>query len=147
MRHANTTSLSILCVALVVAALTCVGWAETTLDASGERSPNVAPPQEQGSLNANVYVQTSGEYRACCYGIYAAAGLRLEELLEDAEPAPVRPAVVMDLDETVLDNASFQTLLYENNLDYTPALWVRFEREGANEVGLVPGAAAFIERA
>ncbi|MBD3348181.1 MAG: hypothetical protein GF400_03160 [Candidatus Eisenbacteria bacterium] len=103
------------------------------------------------STYANVYVQTSAEYRACCHCIYTVAGLRLAELMEeflDEETSTMlRPAVVMDLDQTVLDNSSFQTFLYENGLDYTPELWSRFEREGVEEVELVPGAKRFIERA
>jgi len=104
-------------------------------------------PYALGTRSANVYVQTSAEYRACCRSIYAAAGYRLEEMLEDAEPGPVRPAVVMDIDETVLDNSSFQTFLYVNELEYTPELWSQFEQEGIDEVGMVPGASEFIGRA
>lgn len=102
---------------------------------------------DQGSLLANVYLQTSAEYRACCHGIYTAAGSRLEELLEDADPRPARPAVVMDIDETVLDNSSFQTFLYVNGLEYSDELWDDFERRGVGEVALVPGAKEFIDRA
>jgi acid phosphatase len=106
----------------------------------------VAPPL-QGSLTANVWNQSSAEYRACCRTIYAAATYRLEEMMEDAVPAFERPAVVMDLDETVLDISSFQAFLYENGLKYTSELWSRYEREGKEEVALVPGAGEFIARA
>jgi len=114
--------------------------------ALGTLEPAVAS-QALGTLSANVYAQTSAEHRACCYGIFAAATWRLEEALEDAEPVPARPAVVMDLDETVLDNSSFQAFLYRNGLVYTPELWERFEREGVHEVGLVAGAELFIRKA
>jgi acid phosphatase len=99
------------------------------------------------ALYSNLYVQTSAEYRACCLTIYACATRQLEAAVASAEPPPARPAVVMDLDETVLDNAAFQTFLYENDLEYTPRLWAEFEREGVADIGLVPGAKAFIERA
>lgn len=110
-------------------------------------APEAPAAPERGALSANLYVQTSAEYRACCLGIYMAAGLRMEEILEDADPAPLRPAVVMDIDETVLDNSTFQTFLYVNGLDYSDELWARFEQEGVGEVGLVPGAKQFIDRA
>ncbi len=115
--------------------------------AGAQTAAALETPPEQGSLSANVYLQTSAEYRACCLGIYAGATLRLEEMLEDADPSPTSPAVVMDIDETVLDNSTFQTFLYVNGLDYSDELWERFEREGVGEVGLVPGAKGFIERA
>jgi len=104
-------------------------------------------PSEQGSLLANVYTMTAAEYRACCRTIYAAAGYRLEELMEDADPPLVRPAVVMDLDQTVLDITSFQTFVYENELSYTPARWSVYEQVGVHEVLLVPGAGEFIAKA
>jgi acid phosphatase len=105
------------------------------------------PSSALATLYSNVFLQTSAEYSACCHGIYAAAGYRLEEILENADPAPLRPAVVMDLDMTVLDVSSFQTFLYVNDLKYTPELWVEYERDGVEEVDLVPGAKQFIERA
>jgi 5'-nucleotidase (lipoprotein e(P4) family) len=144
MRH---RSLSILWILFALAALSLGDRIEAA-------SPNAAVLETQkpanaalGALSANAYVQTSAEYRACCYGIYAAAGRRLEEILEDADPPPARPAVVMDLDETVLDNATFQTFLYVNGLEYSDELWAAFERGGAEEVGLVPGAGEFIGNA
>ena len=132
---------------LAVASATCA--AETAPSAEEAAAPKTAvvAPVSLRTLYANVYLQTSAEYRACCYGIYAAAGYRLEELMEDADPAPLRPAVVMDLDMTVLDVSSFQTFLYENGIKYTPQLWDEFERGGVDDLLLVPGAKDFIDRA
>jgi len=129
--------------ALVLVALLAV--LSVAVPAFADTMPT-APP-EQGSLLANVYTMTAAEYRACCRTIYAAAGYRLEELMEDADPSPIRPAVVMDLDETVLDITSFQTFVYENELSYTPARWSVYEQVGVEEVLLVPGAGEFIAKA
>ncbi len=132
--------------AITLAALLMLTLAVPTVFAdTGAQAPAVPP--EQGSLTANIYNQTAAEYRACCMTIYAAAGYRLEELMEDADPPPMRPAVVLDLDETVLDISSFQTFLYENGLRYTSALWSVYEQEGVDEVLLVPGAGGFIAKA
>ena len=52
-------------------------------------------------------------------------------------------AVIMDLDETVLDNSQYQVELYEKNETYNPeswAVWVLKE-----EAKLVPGAKEFID--
>jgi 5'-nucleotidase (lipoprotein e(P4) family) len=138
---------------LFLALTTLMAWVATPISdaqaaSAGTAASKVAAADPVlGALSANVYVQTSAEYRACCYGVYAAARMRLEDLLEDAEPRPERPAVVMDLDETVLDNSTFQTFLYVNGLEYSDELWDAFERGGVEEVGLVPGAKEFIERA
>ncbi len=101
----------------------------------------------EARLAANIYLQTSGEYRACCQQIYHLAGQRMETILRSSNPPPERPAVVMDLDETVLDNSAFQTFLYKNKLEYTDALWAEFEEKHAQEVTFIPGAREFITKA
>jgi 5'-nucleotidase (lipoprotein e(P4) family) len=98
-------------------------------------------------LGGNIYLQTSAEYRACCYMIYKCAELRLETVIENARPKFTKPAVVMDLDETVFDNSAFQTFLYANNLEYTEDLWADYEENYSQDVTLIPGAKQFIEKA
>ncbi|MCD4689842.1 hypothetical protein K8S17_00105 [bacterium] len=148
MRHLNARRPLFACFVLLLVCLTTAGSAHAS-----ESTDPVLPGDVEahglltlGALGGNIYVQTSAEYRACCYGIYACASLRLEEMLEEADPRPAGPAVVMDLDETVIHNGSFQTFLYENGLEYTPELWDEFERRCVAEVRLVPGAREFIER-
>jgi acid phosphatase len=102
-------------------------------------------PQETRVLG-NLYMQ-SAEYRACCLQTYK---LALEKLVARLRTVPAdgpRPAVVMDLDETVLDNGPFQEFLYRNRLVYKEPLWEPWERDHADEVGAVPGAKNFIAAA
>lgn len=135
------------CVCAVALFLIAAVLLPSSLAAGSDGVPAEAAPSVRGSLSANVYTHASAEYRACCMTIYRAAGDRLAELMEDAEPRPERPAVVMDLDETVLDITSFQTFIYESGLSYTSELWEVYEREWGGEVLLVPGAGEFIDRA
>jgi len=97
-------------------------------------------------LDANLYMQTAAEYRACCIQAYNLATRRLKEL-HAAAGKDKRLAVVMDLDETVLDNAGFQAMLLRSRLAYDQRLWDQWEEKGANQVGLVPGAWDFIQEA
>src|SRR5215218_2026064 len=84
-------------------------YCATTRPAAAEPIPprvvNLEDPPHR-SLDANLWMQSSAEYRACCLQAYNLARRRLIEKLA-AEP-PGRwakpPAVVLDLDETVLDN-------------------------------------------
>ncbi len=95
------------------------------------------------SLDANLFMQTSAEYRACCYQAFNLATLRLKDATKGAKPA--KPfAVVMDLDETVFDNAGFQAMQLRSNLAYDQRLWDVWEKEHGEYVGLVPGAKEFI---
>ncbi len=108
----------------------------------------VAPPAENPRaklLYANLWVQQSAEYRALCRQIYRNA----EELIVDrlqrsrfAKP----PAVVLDLDETVIDNSGFQTWLHRNRETYSSEGWARWERWQAAQptIAAVPGAAEFL---
>jgi acid phosphatase len=96
-------------------------------------------PQERG-LDAILWVQTSGEYRACCLQTYR---LALERLIEKHRILPSdgkTPAIIMDLDETVLDNSGYETWLYQHGEVYSDASWKRWERDHGDEVALIPGA-------
>src|SRR3954466_13712198 len=87
--------------------------------ATGAQVPNPAAPQApvaikledppHRGLDASLYMQTAAEYRACCYQAYHLAALRLRNAAAARKPGE-KLAVVMDLDETVLDNAGFQAM-------------------------------------
>jgi 5'-nucleotidase (lipoprotein e(P4) family) len=100
-------------------------------------------------LDANLWAQTSAEYAACCRQTYRLAWKSLEEKLARRTKAPdgKKPAVVLDLDETVLDNSPYQTYLIRNGLTFSHETWARWEREHGDEVMLVPGAREFLDRA
>src|SRR5258706_6055187 len=81
------------------------------------RAADAPPPHDL--LNAVLWMQRSVEYKASAETAFALARLRLDQALADtgwtAAPAEqtgayreLPPAVVLDLDETVLDNARYQ---------------------------------------
>jgi acid phosphatase len=94
-------------------------------------------------------MQVSAEYRGCCYQSFNVARRRLGEKLRDAPAGgwAKPPAVVLDLDETVLDNGAFQARLIRNGLAYDQATWDDYEKNDFTQVRLVPGAKGFIEDA
>ena len=98
------------------------------------------------SLDANLYMQTAAEYRACCYQAFALAEERIgQEAIKPSRGA--QRAVILDLDETVIDNAVFQSTMIRNGWAYDQKLWDSWEKDHAAEVGLIPGAKPFIESA
>ena len=135
------------CFACLVAGLLL---GSTGLEFASSRQPAGTKPANlfsmQERLGANLYIQTAAEYRACCLQVYKTAEMRLEALMA-ANPKPLKPAVIMDLDETVLDNSAFESFLYENQKEYSPDLWTLYERDYPGQVRLVPGAKQFIQRA
>jgi 5'-nucleotidase (lipoprotein e(P4) family) len=117
-------------------------------DLPAPRNVNLESPPHR-SLDANLWMQISAEYRACCYQAYNLARRRMIEKLHDAPPHgwAKPPAVVLDLDETVLDNSRFQTRLIRNGLTFDEKTWDDWEKTGFAQVGLVPGAKGFIDEA
>jgi len=109
-------------------------------------------------LHANLWMQTSAEYQALCLQTFNAALREIKQAVKSAKRHQGRPmgadrkplAVVADLDETILDNARFQTemdvAVWADGTDggYTSKRWEQWERDNAAEVGLVPGAWSFI---
>ena len=111
----------------------------------------------EGGERATLWIRTSSEYRASAEGIYRNATAALPRALADpassAEPkqtdefAALPPAVVMDIDETVLDNSPAQArMILERTCpaDFL-AVWDAWLAERAAKA--VPGAADFIRAA
>ncbi len=85
-------------------------------------------------------VTNSNEYKILCEQTYKNAWNNLSQELKNASN---QSAIIMDLDETVLDNSDYQVGLTEKNESYNPeswSIWVNKE-----EAKLVPGAKAFID--
>jgi acid phosphatase len=57
------------------------------------------------------------------------------------------PCVVMDLDETVLDNGTYQTFLYDSGKSHSTELFSEFVTKNHQSIRLVPGAGDFIRKA
>ena len=107
---------------------------------------STANPQERG-IDANLYMQTSAEYAAVCLQTYNWALERLKMKLAATKHGDLRPAVVMDLDETVIDNSAYQSFLYREKAQSTAQNWEVWEKGYPQEVRLVPGAKAFVDAA
>jgi 5'-nucleotidase (lipoprotein e(P4) family) len=96
---------------------------------------------------AILWTQSSAEYRALAYQTFVLARLRLDEDLRGLDfrrktRRPLRAAVIVDADETVLDNSRFQAELVLRDLPYSGKAWHDWcERADA---GAVPGSVDFL---
>src|SRR5687768_7538458 len=88
------------------------------------------------------WVRGSAEYRALALQTYRAAGERLPELARGH--AAGTWAVILDADETVLDNSEYQRRRALLDSGYTEPTWSAWVRERAADA--VPGAAEFTRR-
>lgn len=133
-------------ICFVAGAWTSPWWTLPSAAGHAQANPAVVLTM-RGRLASNAYQQTSAEYVASCLQIYRCAEDRLRELVTPGRRRVDRPAVVMDLDETVLDNSTFQTFLLQNDLEYSDARWAVYEESFPDDVRLVPGARQFIQKA
>ena len=135
--------------AMIAAAL--AGCATTQTPA-----PEAQSVPQNDLLNATLWMQSSVEYKATTLGIYALARLRLDEALADRKwtATPERqgknyrklpPAIILDADETVLDNSKFQAEQIRKGVEYSEELWTAYVKAEVTEA--IPGAAAFTQYA
>jgi acid phosphatase len=85
------------------------------------------------------WFRTSAEYQALTLETYRAAGNRL--VLASQGLPRGSWAVILDADETVLDNSEYQKRLGAAHARYSDSSWARWVREAAAPA--VPGAAEF----
>lgn len=114
-------------------------------------------PAANDNLNAAAWIQTSIEYRLIAGQTFRSALYQLDRALktpdwdalvpdERANPATgLAPAVIVDIDETVLDNSPYQARLVRDGLTYDETTWDAWVRE--EKAMPVPGALEFAQAA
>ncbi|MBT5847063.1 MAG: hypothetical protein HOH86_10755 [Verrucomicrobiales bacterium] len=100
-----------------------------------------ATPQRTPFSTALDWVTRSREYKAVCLQTYASA---LEKVAAAAQKESGPWAIVMDLDETVLDNSGYQRDLETKGEAYSQESWEVWVLK--KEAALVPGAKEFISK-
>lgn len=95
------------------------------------------------SVNAVLWQQHSGEYRALCYQAFALAKMRLMEKITAHKKDEAPLAIVTDIDETVLDNSPQQADDILHHATYTEKSWKAWTVRA--EAGALAGAVAFFQ--
>lgn len=107
-------------------------------------------------LNATLWMQQSVEYKGNVLGVFALAKMRLDEALADqkwtALPdmqgdkfADLPPAIILDCDETILDNNVYEAHLVKDNKDFSGKEWTAYVKDEVT--GAIPGAVEFTQYA
>ena len=96
------------------------------------------------TINATLWMQTSAEYKAITREVYGTADRTLDEAIGDKSwtaateqttvDASMPPAVILDLDETVLDTSNHQTQLIRAGLPYTEEHWHEWAMHDASNI-------------
>jgi 5'-nucleotidase (lipoprotein e(P4) family) len=126
-----------------------------TLLALGATATLAQTPQND-LLNATLWMQRSVEYKANSLAVFALAKMRLDQALADKKwtGAPVEqtgnyqdlpPALILDADETLIDNSRYQVWMLLNDKTFAPKTWTDFVN--SNESEAMPGALDFLKYA
>jgi 5'-nucleotidase (lipoprotein e(P4) family) len=125
--------------ALTMALLAVAGCTHSPAALSTSTGPLVAPRQLPNDIK---WFRTAAEYRALARQAYQVASDRLPELSRGL--APQAWAVILDADETVLDNSEYQRRRAMLDSGYTEATWAAWVNERAARP--IPGAPDFTRR-
>jgi len=142
-------SLARLCGIVSLAAafvLSCLPPAPVLADAAAIQ-PKQQVSDHDSALRALLWLRTSGEYEALCLQTFNTALAHVRDTVRtpSADKRAKPPAVVMDLDETVLDTSGYSVYLLSKGLKHHEAHWLDWNRENLDQIGLVPGAKQFIK--
>jgi len=99
-------------------------------------SPAAAEPE------AIRWVRAAAEYHAALYQLYRLATARVEADTRTREPGTW--AVILDADETIINNVGYQTERSRLGLGFSPESWNAWVKR--REATPLPGAAAFLAR-
>lgn len=111
-------------------------------------APSSNPSQHSDTgwtLAGVLYQQTAGEYRALCYQAYNWAHRVLEEDLRKHGKKGKAPAVIVDIDETILDNSPYQATLIRTDGSFGGKSWSEWVKAAQAEP--VPGSVEFLNYA
>lgn len=100
----------------------------------------VEPGTQEHLMMATLWQQNAGEYRALCYQAYNMAMLKLDYTLSVSRYAKP-PCVVLDIDETVLDNSPYTAWQIETQNAYSDSTWMLWTAKAMADT--VPGALGF----
>ena len=128
-----------------------------TLGCAAPRIAQQAPdPPASDLLNAVLWMQRSVEYKASALTAFALARIRLDQALADPNwtGAPkeqagayqsLPPAVILDIDETILDNSGYQAWMALKGTTFDPKTWNAYVNTVTSLP--IPGALEFAQYA
>ena len=136
-------------------ALTLAGGACAARGTSGGSTRSDPGAGPDLNLNAVLWVQSSREYEASALQAYRTARLQLDEALktpawtaaleQTGAFSTLAPAVILDIDETVLDNSYYQARMIRDGTTFSDGTWNAWVEE--RKATAIPGALEFTREA
>jgi 5'-nucleotidase (lipoprotein e(P4) family) len=125
--------------------------------AAAPAAPGGIDATANDNLNAVLWMQRAQEYRAITEQTYRAAADHLDKALKEANwdalvpeergnaAKGLKPAVILDVDETVLDNSPYQARLVRDGKEYDEVTWDQWVAE--KKAKAIPGVVDFAKAA
>ena len=134
---------------LVAASIVSTYFATTSTAQQGAQTQAAAADNEY-QVGAILYMQKAAEYRALAYQAFNVARMQLDAdekyAKKTAESRARKPrAVVVDVDETVLDNSPAQAVQVKNRLPFIQEKWTAWIN--MRKAKAIPGAIDFLNYA
>lgn len=95
------------------------------------------------AVMALLWMQTSAEYRELCYQAYNVAKMRVDEALKNAKQGDKPLAIIVDCDETVIDNNDYNAGHTGYNDAYASDTWTKWI--DAARADAMPGATKLLK--
>jgi 5'-nucleotidase (lipoprotein e(P4) family) len=134
--------------------LTIVGFLVLLACNASHAQDEIAVPADD-RLNAIMWTMTSAEFEAASFMAFNAARVQLDAALKDKSRTAMPeqtgkfrslpPAIIVDIDETILDNGPFQVRLMNNATVRAADLFAQWVEEA--DAKPLPGAVEFIKYA
>jgi len=119
---------------------------------AGCTTTSITTESTNNNFNSTLWIQTASEYKATALQTYNMAGNNIDHAISDltwtalpkqaAEFSSLPVAVILDVDETVLNNSNYQAQLVEDGVEFDPATWDRWV--AMKTARAIPGAVRFI---
>ncbi len=117
----------------------------TFLSSSSAQAPQPSAADYEYLVGSTLWTQASAEYRALTYQSFNYARLLFDQDLRKKRRSRMKRAVVVDVDETVMDNSPYEASLVLRPRSFTSADFSDWcQRKVA---GAVPGAVEFLKYA
>ena len=123
--------------------------------AAGLAQAAAVQPRNHEILGATLWAQTAVEHDAVCLQAYRQARDLLDRALKDkkwtaaieqtTDYRKLPPAIILDVDETVLDNSAMEARSVLKDVEFTTAMWEEWVSESAAPA--LPGAVEFTQYA
>jgi len=139
-------------IGLVLSSVVSTYFVTVSTAQQGAQTQAISTADNEYQVSAVLFMQKSAEFRALAYQAFNLARWQLDADFDKKnvkklpkEQRKMPRAVVVDIDETVLDNSPHQAEMIKNRMPFTTSIWTAWVNR--REAKPIPGALEFLKYA